>query len=62
MFLWEMPTAIRLSLRLRGRVTRVYLSNCLRLWPAGGTSAANSKNEKFGTFSFYEQRSDKLSG
>jgi hypothetical protein len=29
--------------------------------PAGGTSAAIGDNEKFGTFSFYGQRSDKVS-
>jgi hypothetical protein len=29
--------------------------------PAGGTSAAKFSNEKFGTFSFYGQLSDKLS-
>ncbi|MGB8585052.1 MAG: hypothetical protein WCD54_10335 [Pseudolabrys sp.] len=35
-----------------GRVTRTHLSYSFAIVPAGGTRAANGKNEKFGTFSF----------
>jgi hypothetical protein len=56
----EMLSTRRLRAAVDWRTSQSYSSN-FEIVPADGISAANYQGETFGTFSSYEQISDKLS-
>ena len=67
LFMWAIE-CIFSSMKTTMRIRPVRVANEAAVFivlfatvPAGGTSAAIGDNEKFGTFSFYGQLSDKVS-